>query len=75
MNEFSLSKSNLTIERDITPPMGAAITLTVLVDGKDVGLSIYVGRSSFRPGNSDYLIRQIADRLMLRPVNGQRKDI
>jgi hypothetical protein len=35
------------MERNIQPPMFAAITLPVLVDGKDIGICVYVAASPF----------------------------
>jgi hypothetical protein len=74
-NVLTLSKANLTLERDISPPLKSAISLPVLIDDKDLGLVIYVAQSAFHARTQDHLVRQIADRLILRPTSGARREV
>lgn len=37
------------VERNIAPPMKTAITLPVVINGRDTGLAIYVSASPFAP--------------------------
>lgn len=66
MPNFELIKSHIQdVERDIRPPMASAITLPVLVDGKQA--VVYVCTSPFladRQASREQLI-DIAERLMI----------
>lgn len=66
--EASLDKSHVDeVERNISPPMGLAITIPV--DGLPGGGSVYVYvcSSPFGPPSSVEVVRALAKRLELRP--------
>lgn len=66
MPQFELDKANIDrVEYNISPPMKAAITIPVKVDGKDLGVAVYLCTSPFTLGNpfGADLIAEIASRL------------
>jgi hypothetical protein len=67
MTDFNLDKTHTdNVERNIAPPLARAITVPVLIDGKDTGVVIYVGQSSFREKVvSVSVLQKIADSLSL----------
>lgn len=44
-------QANTRVERNIAPPLRSAITLPVLVDGRDTGVAIHVAVSAFAPAS------------------------
>lgn len=61
-------QANSRIERNISPPMGAAITLPALIDRKDIGVAVYVVGSAFSRAWTDADVHRVAARIA-RMVN------
>jgi hypothetical protein len=62
--ELKPMRGRLDVEHQIRPPLARAITVPVLVNGRDVGIAIYVTASPFCPVPvSDATLRAIAKRL------------
>ena len=55
------AQKNTELEHDIRPPMAKVVTLPLLVDGKNVGVALYVALSSFAPMISGAEVKGIAE--------------
>lgn len=59
-SELVASQDEHDIEHGIAPPMRAAITIPVLLDGVPTGVSIYVASSTFDTRNHNAVIERVA---------------